>query len=199
MLLSLMVMVVVAHPRKECPSSCSSLSWSWWWWLILSIENLSLVKVGNHIIHLSLHFCLGFFDLSKLGTKVLDSTLSLSESGNKLHLGHFELFSLSNSLRLILSSPQGRITLCLGSLAKNIISGGGFLIKSLPRSINLMLKITELAKQQRSLSSLIISKRLNFFQLGTERRFNLKKHIEIVINISNNTEKVSILSSNFPL
>merc|ERR1719228_1090564 len=81
----------------------------------------------------------------------------------------------------------------------NIISGRRLLIKSLPSSINLMLKVAELAKKQGSLSSFIVSQGLNLFQLGTQGRLDLEEHIHVVVNISNYTKEISILSSNLPL
>merc|ERR1712198_257319 len=52
------------------------------------VQNLSLVKVADHLIKLSLHLCSSLFNLAKLGIQILSSALSLSKPGNKLHLGH---------------------------------------------------------------------------------------------------------------
>merc|ERR1740128_1181197 len=62
-----------------------------------------------------------------------------------------------------------------------------------------MLKVAVLAKEQRSLSSLIISKRLNLLKLASQRGLDLHKHVKVGVKVSNNTEEISILSSQFPL
>merc|ERR1719402_172955 len=91
------------------------------------------------------------------------------------------------------------MSLSFGSLAKNIVSWGRLFIKSFLCSIDFMLKIAEFAKEKRSFSGFIISQRFDFFKLSPERRLDLKKHVKVVVNISNNTKKISIFSSNFPL
>merc|ERR1711962_1553351 len=163
------------------------------------VENLSLVKVAHHLIKLSLHLSSGLLNLSKLGIQVLGGSLSLSKSGNKLHLGHFKFLSLGNSIIFILGSPHVGITLSLGHLTENIVSGGGLLIQGTSCSINLMLKVSEFSKQKGSLSCLIVSKRFNFLKLGSKRALDLHQHVEVVVNISSSSEKISIFSSNLPL
>merc|ERR1712156_870311 len=70
------------------------------------IDKLSLVSLGSHILDVSSNLCLGFFNLSSLEGELLNCSLGFSESSLELQLVHLNVFSLGNTLSLILAPPH---------------------------------------------------------------------------------------------
>merc|ERR1719281_987470 len=164
-----------------------------------SVDNLGLVEVGGHLIDLSLDLALGLLNLGELGVEVVNGSLSLGVPGGQLHLGHLELLSLGNSLLLVLLSHGSSISLSLGIESEDVLTSRGFLIKSLLGNIDLMLQVSVFAQQKLSLSGLIVAQSLDVIELCSKGSLGLGEHVEVVLKISNNAEKFSILVGNLVL
>merc|ERR1719278_1815654 len=118
-----------------------------------SVEDLSLVQAVGHVAALRGNLGLGLLNLVQLGVQIVNGSLSLSKSCGQLHLGHLELFTLGNSVGLILLAPALCLTLSLGSQAENVLTSGSLLIKGLTCAIKLVLQISVLSKEQSPLAS----------------------------------------------
>merc|ERR1719356_1850111 len=164
-----------------------------------SVNNLGLVEVGGHLIDLLLDLALGLLNLGELGVEVVNGSLSLGVPGGQLHLGHLELLGLGNSLLLVLLSHCSSISLSLGVESEDVLTSRGFLIKSLLGNIDLMLQVSVLAQQKLSLSGLIVTQSLDVIELCSKGSLGLGEHVEVVLKISNNAEKFSILVGNLVL
>merc|ERR1719281_709629 len=164
-----------------------------------SVDNLGLVEVGGHLIDLSLDLALGLLNLGELGVEVVNGSLSLGVPGGQLHLGHLELLSLGNSLLLVLLSHGSGISLSLGVESEDVLTARGLLVESLLGNINLMFQVSVLAQQKLSLSCLIVTESLDVIELSSKSSLGLGEHVEVVLKISNNAEKFSILVGNLVL
>merc|ERR1719188_798188 len=163
------------------------------------VDNLGLVEVGGHLGDLSLDLALGLLNLGELGVEVVNGSLSLGVPGGQLHLGHLQFLSLGNSLLLVLLSHGSSISLGLGIESEDVLTSRGFLIKSLLGNIDLMLQVSVLAQQKLSLSGLIVAQSLDVIELCSKGSLGLGEHVEVVLKISNNAEKFSILVGNLVL
>merc|ERR1712012_1097723 len=164
-----------------------------------SVDNLGLVEVGGHLVDLGLDLALGLLNLGKLGIEVVNGSLSLGVPGGQLHLGHLELLSLGNSLLLVLLSHGSGISLSLGVESEDVLTARGLLVESLLGNINLMFQVSVLAQQKLSLSGLIVTESLDVIELSSQGSLGLGKHVEVVLKISNNAEKFTILVGNLVL
>merc|ERR1712137_628869 len=163
------------------------------------VNNLGLVEVGGHLIDLLLNLALGLLNLGELGIEVINGSLSLGVPGGKLHLSHLKLLGLGNSIHLILLTHGGGITLSLGVQSEDSLAARSLLIKSLLSDINLMLEVPVLAKEELSVPGLIVAQCLDIIELGTKSSLGSSQHLEVVLKVANNAEKLSILVSNLVL
>merc|ERR1712012_1251480 len=149
------------------------------------------------LLGLSLHGSV--LNLGQLGIEVVNGSLSLGVPGGQLHLGHLELLSLGNSLLLVLLSHGSGISLSLGVESEDVLTARGLLVESLLGNINLMFQVSVLAQQKLSLSGLIVTESLDVIELSSQGSLGLGKHVEVVLKISNNAEKFTILVGNLVL
>merc|ERR1712012_861665 len=149
------------------------------------------------LLGLSLHGSV--LNLGQLGIEVVNGSLSLGVPGGQLHLGHLELLSLGNSLLLVLLSHGSGISLSLGVESEDVLTARGLLVESLLGNINLMFQVSVLAQQKLSLSGLIVTESLDVIELSSQSSLGLGKHVEVVLKISNNAEKFTILVGNLVL
>merc|ERR1719445_1255923 len=137
-----------------------------------SVDNLGLVEVGRHLVDLSLDLALGLLNLGQLGIEVVNGSLSLGVPGGQLHLGHLQLLSLGHGL---------------------------LLIQSLLGSVKLVLQVPVLAEQKLSLSGLVVAESLHVIQLSGEGGLGLGQHVEVVLQVANNSQQLAVLVGNLVL
>merc|ERR1719260_425697 len=80
-----------------------------------SVEDLGPVEAAGHLGDLGGNLALGLLNLVQLGVKVVNGSLSLSQTGGELHLGHLELLTLGNSVGLVLLTPALGLTSALAT------------------------------------------------------------------------------------
>merc|ERR1719394_1650213 len=162
-----------------------------------SVDNLGLVEVGGHLGDLGLDLALGLLNLGQLSLEVVNSGLGVP--GSQLHLGHLQFLSLSNSIGLVLLSHSIGITLGLGIESEDIVTSSNLLIKSLLGEVKFVFQVSVLAQQKLPLSGLIVTESLDVIELSSQGSLGLGKHVEVVLKISNNAEKFTILVGNLVL
>merc|ERR1719356_78143 len=163
------------------------------------VDNLGLVKGGGHLGDLGLDLALVLLNLGELGVEVVNGSLSLGVPGGQLHLGHLELLSLGNSIGLVLLSHCSSISLGLGIESEDVVTSSGLFIKSLLGEVKFVLQVSVFAQQKLSLSGLIVTQSLDVIELSSKGGLGLGEHVEVVLKISNNAEKFSILVGNLVL
>merc|ERR1719356_1660708 len=163
------------------------------------VDNLGLVEVGGHLGDLGLDLALGLLNLGELSIEVVNGSLSLGVPGGQLHLGHLELLGLGNSIGLVLLSHGSSISLSLGVESENVVTSSGLFIKSLLGEVKLVLQVSVFAQQKLSLSGLVVTESLDVIELCSKGGLGLGEHVEVVLKISNNAEKFSILVGNLVL
>merc|ERR1719516_560686 len=163
------------------------------------VDNLGLVEVGGHLGDLGLDLALVLLNLGELSIEVVNGSLSLGVPGSELHLGHLELLSLGNSIGLILLSHGISISLGLGIESEDVVTSSNLFIKSLLGEVKFVLQVPVLAQQKLSLSGLIVAESLDVIELSSKGSLGLGEHVEVVLKISNNAEKFSILIGNLVL
>merc|ERR1739838_392704 len=140
------------------------------------VNDLGLVKIYSTFIDFSLNLAFSFFNLSELGTQIVNGCFCFSISGGKLHFGHFKLLTLGNSINFILLPQYCAITFGLGNKSKNIFTSRCFFIQSFFCSIDFMFKISKFSKKKLSLSSFIVTQSLDIIELGTQSGLRFGKH-----------------------
>merc|ERR1711868_268355 len=164
-----------------------------------SVDNLGLIEVGGHLGDLGLDLALGLLNLGQLSLEVVNSSLGLGVPGSQLHLGHLQFLSLGNSIGLVLLSHSIGITLGLGIESEDIVTSSNLLIKSLLGEVKFVFQVSVLAQQKLPLSGLIVTESLDVIELSSQGSLGLGKHVEVVLKISNNAEKFTILVGNLVL
>merc|ERR1712127_597741 len=125
---------------------------------------------------------LGLFNLSSLKLELLNGALGFSKSGLELELVHLNVFSLGNTLSLVLASPHIRL-----------------LLQMVLDTIKLMLEVLEFAKKGSPLLCFIISNMSSFTQLGFKLDLQFGHHVGLVLKFLDCFQQVSVFSGNLPL
>merc|ERR1719454_2358371 len=147
----------------------------------------------------NLDLALGLLDLGQLGLQVVNGGLGLGVPGGQLHLGHLQLLSLGDGLLLVLLSHGGGVSLSLGVQSQDVLTSSHLLIKSLLGSIKLVLEVPVLAQEKLSLSGLVVAQSLHVIQLSGQGGLGLGQHVQVVLQLSDNSQKFSILVGNLVL
>merc|ERR1719427_1410656 len=111
-----------------------------------SIEDLGLVQAAGHIADLRGNLALGLLNLVQLGIQVVNGGLSLSQTSSELHLGHLKLFTLGDSISLVLLAPALGLSLSLGNEPQGVLTAGSLLLESAAGSIKLVLQVPVFSK-----------------------------------------------------
>merc|ERR550532_3595765 len=164
-----------------------------------SVDHLGLVEVGGHLVDLDLDLALSLLDLGQLGLQVVNGGLGLGVPGGQLHLGHLQLLSLGDGLLLVLLSHGGGVSLSLGVQSQDVLTSSDLLIKSLLGSIQLVLEVPVFAQEKLSLSGLVVAQSLHVIQLSGQGGLGLGQHVQVVLQVSNNSQQFSILVGNLVL
>merc|ERR1719281_877169 len=164
-----------------------------------SVDNLGLVQVGGHLVDLNLNLALGLLNLGQLSLQVINSSLSLSVPGGKFHLGHLQFLSLSNGLLLVLLSHCSSVTLSLSIQSQDVLTTSDLLVKSFLGSVKLVLEVPVFTQEKLSLPGLVVTQSLHVIQLGGQGRLGLSQHVQIVLEVSHNSQEFSILIGNLVL
>merc|ERR1719454_1067045 len=147
----------------------------------------------------NLDLALGLLDLGQLGLQVVNGGLGLGVPGGQLHLGHLQLLSLGDGLLFVLLSHGGGVSLSLGVQSQDVLTSSHLLIKSLLGSIKLVLEVPVLAQEKLSLSGLVVAQSLHVIQLSGQGGLGLGQHVQVVLQVSNNSQQFSILVGNLVL
>merc|ERR1712008_11510 len=107
------------------------------------IEKLGLVSLSSHVINISSNLSLGLFNLSSLKLELLNGALGFSKSGLELELVHLNVFSLGNTLSLVLASPHIRLLVSLVYLSQEITLDARLFLQMVLDTIKLMLEVLE--------------------------------------------------------
>merc|ERR1719225_177051 len=163
------------------------------------VEDLGLVEAAGHLGDLGGNLALGLLNLVQLGVQVVDGGLGLSQTGSELHLGHLELLTLGNGVGLVLLTPALGLPLSLGDKPQGVLAASGLLLKSAPGSVKLVLKVPVLAQKKSPLASLVVAQGLDIVELGGKGSLLLSKDVQVVVQVTNNAEKVRVLAGNLVL
>merc|ERR550517_866548 len=164
-----------------------------------SVEDLGLVEAAGHLSDFGGDLALGLLNLVKLGVKVVDGSLGLGQTSGELHLGHLELLTLGNSVRLVLLTPALGLGLGLGNKPQGVLATSGLLLEGAPGSVKLVLKVPVLAKKKSPLASLVVAQGLDIVELGGKGSLMLGKDVQVVVKVANNAEEIRVLASNLVL
>merc|ERR1719281_2183900 len=164
-----------------------------------SVDNLGLVEVGGHLVDLGLDLALGLLNLGQLGIEVVNGSLSLGVPGGQLHLGHLQLLSLGHGLLLVLLPHGGGVTLSLGVQSEDVLTSSHLLIQSFLGSVKLVLEVPVFAEQKLSFSGLVVAESLHVIQLSGEGGLGLGQHVEVVLQVANNSQQLAVLVGNLVL
>merc|ERR1719474_2302578 len=127
---------------------------------------------------------------------VVNSGLSLGQTGGELHLGHLKLLTLGNGVGLVLLTPARGLTLSLGNKPQGVLTTSGLLLESAPGSVKLVLKVPVLAQKKSPLASLVVAQGLDVVELGGKGSLLLSKNVQVVVKVANNTEEIRVLAGN---
>merc|ERR1719428_2452764 len=163
------------------------------------VHHLSLVEVGGHLVDLNLDLALGLLNLGQLGLEIVNGSLSLSVPGGELHLGHLQFLGLGHGLLLVLLSHGGGVTLGLGIQSQDVLTASNLLIKSLLGSIKLVFEVPVFSQEKLPLSGLIVAKSLHVIELSGKSRLGLGQHVQVVLEVTNDSEQLAILIGNLVL
>merc|ERR1719348_465576 len=100
---------------------------------------------------------------------------------------------------LLTLKPGSCFTFCFFGLTSDIITRSSFFIQVLFQSIKLMFQILEFSNQKLTLTGFSVSNVLGIIQCSNKRLLHLGNHVNIVGEITNNSEKIGILSCKTPL
>merc|ERR1719192_1089543 len=164
-----------------------------------SVHHLGLVEVGGHLVDFNLDLALGLLNLGQLSIEVINGSLGLSVPGGELHLGHFELLSLGHGLLLVLLSHGSGVSLSLGGQSQDVLTSRDLLVKSLLGSIKLVLEVPVLSEEQLSLPGLVVTQGLHVIQLGSQGGLGLGQHVEVVLEVSHDSQQLRVLVGNLVL
>merc|ERR1719433_2199239 len=164
-----------------------------------SVEDLGLVEAAVHLADLGGNLALGLLHLAQLGVQVVDGGLSFSETGGQLHLGHLELLTLGNGVGLVLLAPALSLALRLGNKPQRVLAASRLFLEGAAGTVQLMLQVPVLAKEQTSLASLVVAQSLDVVELGSQGSLLLGADVQVVVEVANNAEKVRVLAGNLVL
>merc|ERR1719433_1333382 len=164
-----------------------------------SVEDLGLVQAVGHVAALRGNLGLGLLNLVQLGVQIVNGSLSFSETSGQLHLGHLELLTLGNGVGLVLLSPALSLTLRLGNKPQRVLAASRLFLEGAAGTVQLMLQVPVLAKEQTSLASLVVAQSLDVVELGGQGSLLLGADVQVVVEVANNAEKVGVLAGNLVL
>merc|ERR1712238_450211 len=131
--------------------------------------------------------------------ELLNGALGFSKSGLELELVHLNVFSLGNTLGLVLASPHIRLLVSLVDLSQEITLDASLFIQMVLDTIKLMLKVLEFAEKGSPLLCFIISNMFSFIQLEFELDLQFGHHVGCVFKLLDLFQQVSVFSGNLPL
>merc|ERR1719470_790739 len=164
-----------------------------------SVEDLGLVKAAGHLSDLGGNLALGLLNLVQLGVQVVDGGLGLGQTSSELHLGHLELLTLGNGVGLVLLAPALGLGLSLGDQPQGVLATSGLLLEGAPGSVKLVLEVPVLAQKKSPLASLVVAQGLDVVELSGKGSLLLGMDVQAVVQVSNNAEKVGVLTGNLVL
>merc|ERR1719464_1798951 len=112
-----------------------------------------------------------------LKLELLNGALGFSKSGLELELVHLNVFSLGNTLSLVLASPHIRLLVSLVDLSQEITLDASLFLQMVLDTIKLMFEVLEFAKKGSPLLCFVISNMSSFAQLG----FKLDLQLDIML------------------
>merc|ERR1719500_397894 len=163
------------------------------------IEDLGLVQACSHLTDLRGNLALGLLNLVQLSIQVVDGSLSLSQTSGELHLGHLKLLTLGNSVGLVLLAPALGLGLSLGNEPQGVLTASSLLLEGTTGSIKLVLQVPVSAKEQTPLAGLVVAQSLDVVELGGQGSLLLGQDVEVVVEVTNNAEKVGVLAGDLVL
>merc|ERR1719464_1640241 len=134
-----------------------------------------------------------------LKLELLNGALGFSKSGLELELVHLNVFSLGNTLSLVLASPHIRLLVSLVDLSQEITLDASLFLQMVLDTIKLMFEVLEFAKKGSPLLCFIISNMSGFTQLGFELDLQFGHHVSLVLKFLDLFQQVSVFSGNLPL
>merc|ERR1719464_516889 len=134
-----------------------------------------------------------------LKLELLNGALGFSKSGLELELVHLNVFSLGNTLSLVLASPHIRLLVSLVDLSQEITLDASLFLQMVLDTIKLMFEVLEFAKKGSPLLCFVISNMSSLTQLGFKLDLQFGHHVGLVLKFLDLFQQVSVFSGNLPL
>merc|ERR1719222_839076 len=91
------------------------------------------------------------------------------------------------------------LSLGLGNEPQGVLTAGSLLLESAAGSIKLVLQVPVLAKEQAPLAGLVVAQSLDVVELGSQGSLLLGQDVEVVVEVTNNAEKIGVLAGDLVL
>eukprot|EP00095_Tigriopus_kingsejongensis_P009291 snap_masked-scaffold175_size286436-processed-gene-1.14 protein:Tk09291 transcript:snap_masked-scaffold175_size286436-processed-gene-1.14-mRNA-1 annotation:"furin-like convertase" len=155
-----------------------------------------LIHVGGHVLDFGLEVDLFLLEVDCLGVQGLNDPLGLGQPRLKLHLGGLKLFSLRQTLGLVLLAPIVDVPVGLGELTSTVVLGLMLLLHLIANEVHLMLEISELAEEIGPFLALIIGYPPLLVQLGRQISPHLLQGHVVGFQLLQLSKEVGILHDN---
>merc|ERR1712088_544149 len=119
---------------------------------------------------------------------------SASVRSGELHPGHLKLLTLGDSVGLVLLAPALGLGLSLGNEPQGVLTASSLLLEGTTGSIKLVLQVPVFTKEQTPLAGLVVAQSLDIVELGSQGSLLLGQDVEVVVEVTDNAEKVGVLA-----